>query len=36
MVTIVVTDLLTGVLVGIALSAVKLLYMFAHLETRSR
>ena len=30
--TIVFTDLLTGVLVGIALSAGKLLYMFSHLE----
>ncbi len=31
-VTIVVTDLLTGVLVGIALAAGKLLYMFSHLD----
>jgi MFS superfamily sulfate permease-like transporter len=34
MITIVATDLLTGVLVGIALSAAKLLYTFAHLETK--
>ncbi len=33
LVTIVGTDLLTGVIVGIGLSAVKLLYMFAHLQT---
>jgi MFS superfamily sulfate permease-like transporter len=31
-VTIVSTDLLTGVLVGLALSAAKLLYTFSHLE----
>lgn len=31
--TIVFTDLLTGVLVGIALSALKILYTFSHLET---
>ena len=33
-VTIVATDLLTGVLTGIALSAVKLLYRFSHLDIR--
>jgi MFS superfamily sulfate permease-like transporter len=33
LVTIVATDLLTGVVVGIGLSAAKLLYMFAHLQT---
>jgi MFS superfamily sulfate permease-like transporter len=33
LVTIVVEDLLTGVVVGIVLSAVKLLYTFAHLRT---
>jgi MFS superfamily sulfate permease-like transporter len=33
MFTIVATDLLTGVIVGIALSAAKLLYTFAHLES---
>lgn len=33
-VMIVVTDLLTGVLVGIALAAAKLLYTFSHLSTR--
>jgi MFS superfamily sulfate permease-like transporter len=32
-VTIVATDLLTGVLTGIALAAVKLLYTFSHLQT---
>ena len=32
--TIVVSDLLTGVLVGIALAAAKLLYMFAYLDAR--
>lgn len=31
-ITIVATDLLTGVLVGVALAAVKLLYTFSHLE----
>jgi MFS superfamily sulfate permease-like transporter len=31
--TIVATDLLTGVIVGIGLSAAKLLYTFAHLRT---
>lgn len=31
---IVFTDLLTGVLVGVALSAIKLLYTFSHLSTR--
>ncbi|MGD9634789.1 MAG: SulP family inorganic anion transporter, partial [Pirellulales bacterium] len=34
MMSIVATDLLTGVVVGVALSAAKLLYTFAHLETR--
>jgi MFS superfamily sulfate permease-like transporter len=34
MITIVVADLLTGVIVGIVLSAVKLLYTFSHLTTR--
>ena len=34
MVTIVATDLLTGVLTGVGLSAVKLLYGFAHLDVR--
>jgi MFS superfamily sulfate permease-like transporter len=34
LVTIVATDLLTGVLTGIALSALKLLYRFAHLHIR--
>jgi MFS superfamily sulfate permease-like transporter len=34
MISIVATDLLTGVIVGVALSAAKLLYTFAHLETR--
>jgi MFS superfamily sulfate permease-like transporter len=34
MISIVVTDLLTGVVVGVVLSAAKLLYTFAHLETR--
>lgn len=34
LVTIVCTDLLTGVLTGIALSAVKLLHTFSHLEVR--
>lgn len=33
MISIVATDLLTGVIVGVALSAAKLLYTFAHLET---
>jgi MFS superfamily sulfate permease-like transporter len=33
-VTIVVTDLLTGVLVGIGLAAVKLLYTFSHLNVK--
>ncbi len=33
LITIVATDLLTGVLVGIGLSAAKLLYTFAHLQT---
>jgi MFS superfamily sulfate permease-like transporter len=33
LVTIVATDLLTGVVVGIGLSAAKLLYTFAHLQT---
>lgn len=33
MISIVATDLLTGVVVGVALSAAKLLYTFAHLET---
>ena len=32
--TIVITDLLTGVLVGIGLAAAKLLYTFSHLATR--
>jgi MFS superfamily sulfate permease-like transporter len=32
--TIVVEDLLTGVLVGIALAAAKLIYVFSHLDTR--
>ncbi len=32
--TIVITDLLTGVLVGIGLAALKLLYTFSHLETK--
>ena len=36
MVTIVATDLLTGVVVGIALSAAKLLYTIAHLEAKTR
>jgi MFS superfamily sulfate permease-like transporter len=31
---IVVTDLLTGVIVGILISAVRLLYMFSHLEVK--
>lgn len=35
-ITIVATDLLTGVVVGIALAAVKLLYTFSHLETDLR
>ena len=34
LITIVATDLLTGVLTGIALSAVKLLYRFSHLDIR--
>jgi MFS superfamily sulfate permease-like transporter len=34
LITIVATDLLTGVLTGIALSACKLLYRFAHLDIR--
>jgi MFS superfamily sulfate permease-like transporter len=34
LVTIVVEDLLTGVLVGVALAAAKLLYTFSHLEVR--
>lgn len=34
LITIVVTDLLTGVLVGIGLAAVKLLYTFSHLNVR--
>jgi MFS superfamily sulfate permease-like transporter len=34
LVTIVATDLLTGVLTGIGLSAVKLLYGFSHLDIR--
>ena len=33
--TIVSTDLLTGVLTGVVLSVLKLLYMFSHLEIRS-
>ena len=33
LITIVASDLLTGVMVGIGLSAAKLLYKFAHLET---
>ena len=33
-VTIVVVDLLTGVVVGVALAAAKLLYAFSHLETK--
>jgi MFS superfamily sulfate permease-like transporter len=33
-VMIVVTDLLTGVLVGVGLAAVKLLYIFSHLDAR--
>jgi MFS superfamily sulfate permease-like transporter len=33
MIMIVATDLLTGVIVGILISAVRLLYMFSHLET---
>lgn len=33
--TIVATDLLTGVLTGVVLSVLKLLYMFSHLEIRS-
>jgi MFS superfamily sulfate permease-like transporter len=33
-VTIVVTDLLTGVLVGVGLAALKLLYIFSHLDAR--
>lgn len=36
MVTIVATDLLTGVIVGIGLSAAKLLYTFAHLHAEIR
>lgn len=36
LVTIVATDLLTGVLVGIGLSAVKLLYTFSHLEIETQ
>jgi MFS superfamily sulfate permease-like transporter len=36
MLTIVATDLLTGVVVGIGLSAAKLLYTFAHLQTELR
>src|SRR5262249_4887451 len=36
MIGIVATDLLTGVLLGVGLSAVKLLYTFSHLETRLR
>jgi len=36
MTTIVATDLLTGVVVGIGLSAAKLLYTFAHLEVETR
>ena len=36
LVTIVATDLLTGVIVGIGLSAAKLLYTFAHLHTEMR
>ncbi|MCA9238702.1 MAG: SulP family inorganic anion transporter [Planctomycetales bacterium] len=35
-ITIVATDLLTGVLVGVALAAVKLLYTFSHLDARLR
>jgi MFS superfamily sulfate permease-like transporter len=34
MTMIVVTDLLTGVIVGILISAVRLLYMFSHLEVK--
>jgi MFS superfamily sulfate permease-like transporter len=34
LITIVVVDLLTGVLVGVALAAAKLLYKFAHLSVR--
>jgi MFS superfamily sulfate permease-like transporter len=33
-VTIVVTDLLTGVIVGVVLAALKLLYIFSHLDAR--
>ena len=36
MIGIVATDLLTGVLVGVGLSAVKLLYTFSHLDARFR
>jgi MFS superfamily sulfate permease-like transporter len=36
LVTIVATDLLTGVVVGIGLSAAKLLYTFAHLHTEMK
>jgi MFS superfamily sulfate permease-like transporter len=36
LVTIVATDLLTGVIVGIALSSAKLLFTFAHLQTELR
>jgi MFS superfamily sulfate permease-like transporter len=36
MITIVATDLLTGVIAGIGLSAAKLLYTFAHLKTEVR
>ncbi|MBW3540646.1 MAG: STAS domain-containing protein [Planctomycetes bacterium] len=34
--TIVVKDLLTGIIVGVVLSGVKLLYIFSHLKTRLR
>ncbi len=33
-ITIVTTDLLTGVVVGVVLSAIKILYRFSHLESR--